>query len=238
MMMRNLSAADMLDAWETGRGLSLSGKSLHLLSLVCDEEPSALSRLSLGQRDLRLLSLRERLFGPRLLNKASCPACGMALEWETNCQDLYLQEWRPAAPQLFQMDLDEYSVGFRLIDSLDIERGGEGDLLLGCVVRAARSGVSCAAEELPADVMDAIDRRMSEIDPQADIQMLMTCAGCSHEWEIAFDIAGYLWTEIDNWAERILQEVVVLSRALGWSEKDILQLSPKRRSIYLEMVQS
>ena len=51
-----------------------------------------------------------------------------------------------------------------------------------------------------------------------------------------FDIGAFFWSEIDAWAGRILQQVHVLASAYGWSERDVLALSPVRRQLYLGMV--
>ena len=52
------------------------------------------------------------------------------------------------------------------------------------------------------------------------------------------DIAGFFWAELDAWARRLLREIHTLARFYGWSEAEILALSPLRRRCYLEMVQA
>ena len=77
---------------------------------------------------------------------------------------------------------------------------------------------------------------MAEADPLADIQLDLTCPSCERRWRAVFDIVSFLWTEIEVWAWRTLSDVHTLARAYGWSERDILTLSPTRRQFYLEMV--
>jgi hypothetical protein len=77
---------------------------------------------------------------------------------------------------------------------------------------------------------------MQSSDPQADLRFTLHCQVCSHEWEAGFDIAQFLWTEVDAWASRTLFDVHCLARAYGWREADILSLSPWRRQCYLEML--
>jgi hypothetical protein len=77
---------------------------------------------------------------------------------------------------------------------------------------------------------------MVQADPQADVQLALTCPACGHQWEATFDIASFFWSEIDSWAHRILREVHTLASAYGWREADILAMSPQRRQLYLEMV--
>jgi hypothetical protein len=92
------------------------------------------------------------------------------------------------------------------------------------------------AAELPAEVVQEISSRMSQADPQAEIDLTLECPGCSHRWSEPFDIASFLWTELSTWASRTLFDVHQLAAAYGWSEAESLSLSPRRRGFYLEMI--
>ena len=92
------------------------------------------------------------------------------------------------------------------------------------------------AAELPAAVFTAVQERISQVDPQADVTLALTCPACSHRWEAIFDVLTFFWTEIQAWAQRVLREVHVLASAYGSREADILALSPSRRQAYLEMI--
>jgi hypothetical protein len=77
---------------------------------------------------------------------------------------------------------------------------------------------------------------MEALDPLAEIRISLTCPQCNHKWDAWFDIAGYFWAEIQDWAEKTLAAVHQLARAYGWSEGEILELSPVRRQLYLGMI--
>jgi hypothetical protein len=79
---------------------------------------------------------------------------------------------------------------------------------------------------------------MSSADPLADVQLALTCPACDHKWEQAFDIADFLWNEIQAWAQQTLRDVHSLALVYGWREADVLALSPTRRQMYLELVQA
>jgi hypothetical protein len=49
-------------------------------------------------------------------------------------------------------------------------------------------------------------------------------------------VVSFFWMEVESWAYRILRQVHALASAYGWSEGDILAMSPWRRQFYLEMV--
>ena len=83
---------------------------------------------------------------------------------------------------------------------------------------------------------DAIAAEMEKADPQANVQLALDCADCGHRWLSGFDIVPFLWSEIDNWARRVLREVCALASAFGWREADILAMSAGRRQLYLQMI--
>ena len=68
------------------------------------------------------------------------------------------------------------------------------------------------------------------------MQLDLTCPACGHAWQAPFDIATFVWRELDDWAQRTLREIHVIAGAYGWSEDEILQLSARRRQIYVEMI--
>jgi hypothetical protein len=105
-----------------------------------------------------------------------------------------------------------------------------------CLIEARRGGEEAPAGKLPPEALNAVAERLAEADPQADIQLDVACSCCGERWKSAFDIAAFFWSEIDAWACRILREVHTLASAYGWSERDILALTPARRQFYLEMV--
>lgn len=77
---------------------------------------------------------------------------------------------------------------------------------------------------------------MEELDPQAVVRLKIVCDSCQHQWDEEFEVASFLWGEVDAWAGRLLREVHVLARAYAWREEDILAMSSRRRHCYLEML--
>jgi hypothetical protein len=219
---------------------------LDLLKAACPElDADGLAKLSIGERDARLLQLREWMFGTRLLNMADCPACSGRVEWETDVAEIRLEspQGHDSSAE-FTVEVAGFSIRCRLPNSSDLlavtraatERSDPSELLARCIVDIRRNGKTCDLDDLSEDAIETLSRRMEELDPQADIRMSLTCPDCGHQWDAVFDIAGFLWTEINEWAERTLQSVHKLARAYGWSEQEILNMSPLRRRLYLEMV--
>lgn len=244
--MRNLATADVLNIWERGLNESLLHRTLIVLAAALPElTADEIAQLSIGRRDDYLMALRERLFGPRLVNTAVCPNCSELMEWENRISDLRLPAHPDTADRQFHsLALEQYRLEFRLPNSADIASLGASDthgtavkkLLRRCVSGATVAGSDCDIDDLPEPVVTAFSERIEDLDPQADIRISLHCPYCQHAWNVVFDVASFLWTEINEWAERMLKTVHTLARAYGWSEHDILSLSPVRRQLYLGLL--
>jgi hypothetical protein len=244
--MTALAPAAMLDVWEAGQGRPPAERGLLLLAAASPDGAIAAGRLetlSAGERNRRLLDLREQAFGPELVAVADCPACGERLEMTFATADMRPPE-TGLETQPHRLERDGYAVDFRAPTVADLVAAGaaadagEGRrvLLERCIV-TSHGGSAVPPAELPAPVLEQVMAGMAAADPGADVELALACPGCGHQWSAAFDIAEYFWSEIDEWAERTLIEIHALASAYGWTEGDILGLSPARRRRYLEMVQ-
>lgn len=244
MPMRVPSATELLDIWERGLPQPLLRQMLTLLSAAYPElSGDQLAALTIGRRDARLLELRERLFGPDLTAVASCPRCGENLESTFRVADIRPDVDDP--PETARaIDVEGYRVTYRLpatSDLLALPAAVEGAsprraLLDRCLIEVcATNGEEVGRDSLPEHVVAAIGAQMSAADPQADVELDLSCPACAHAWRVMFDIASFFSKEIHAWAQRTLREVRALARAYGWREADALALSPTRRQIYLEL---
>jgi hypothetical protein len=243
--MKYLNANELLNVWEQGLNQPPLQRALMLLAAAFPEISSdSLAKLSIGQRDFLLMQLRERLFGALLLNRAACPQCDEQLEWQNNLSDFMFQDNKPSSAQRFGLEKEEYQLQFRLPNSLDVAAmvssksalSTQQQLLSLCVLSAKREGTDYEPKLLPETIIQALIARIEQLDPQADIRINLACPECSHEWTVLFDIASFLWEEVNGWAERTLQSVYKLAVGYGWSEQEILSLSPVRRQLYLGMM--
>lgn len=243
--MRALSAAEMLDVWERGLALLPVERSLMLLAAAGGESPAAIAALAIGERNARLLALREWAFGQQIIAVESCPRCGDRLELNFSTTDLKPEIETPnELPQCFSLNIAGYDVECRAVNSQDLlaisaERdpvAARRQLLERCFLNVARNGDEISAGQLPEEVIRAVAERLEQADPQANIQLALICAQCGHQWQSDFDIVAFFWNEIHSWATRTLHEVHVLASAYGWREMDILTMSPWRRQYYLNCI--
>jgi hypothetical protein len=90
--------------------------------------------------------------------------------------------------------------------------------LLGCcITQAKRDGLPVDAGALPAEAIAALAQAMADADPQAATELALDCAACGHQWNEVFDAGHFLLHALDDWAQRLLDQVHVLAKAYGWT---------------------
>ncbi|MFG2550453.1 hypothetical protein ACGFWF_11010 [Streptomyces sp. NPDC048581] len=135
---------------------------------------------------------------------------------------------------------DGWDVVFRLPGVADLTAAARAAdpraaLLSRCLVSAVRDGTDAGPDDLPVPVQRRIAEAVEAADPGADVTLNIACPECGEATRAELDIASYLWTELDTWARDLLLDVHLLATSYGWSEPEILALSPLRRRYYLEL---
>ncbi len=242
-MIHALTELDVLRIWEAGLSQPPAAKALTVLAAAFPDVSRAdLGALTVGQRDARLLDVRERLFGPTMTATAACPSCWERVEFGLRTDHLRLSIG-DAAQHTDTLSIGGYEITFRLPDSYDLDclmdaAGPESALtalLHRCVLSCHRAGSSVAIDAVPVTVVEELAAQMAALDPQSETQLALQCVHCGHPWQVLLDIVAFLWVEIAAHVRRLLREVHDLARAYGWHERDILAMSPVRRAAYREL---
>jgi uncharacterized protein (UPF0212 family) len=243
--MHSLSASEMVQIWEIGQSQHWLDRALTMLSVACPEKSvQDLVALSIGQRDAYLLTLRELTFGSDLNGFAECPKCSERLEFDLQVSDIRLIDLTQPVPADYQLETEGYHLQFRLPNSQDLAtivackdvELATTMLLQRCLLKCDRDQIAISANELPESTIVHLIEQMAECDPQAEIQLALSCPACGHAWSALFDIVDFLWTELSARAKLLLQDVHLLARFYGWREADILSMSEMRRQFYLELI--
>ena len=244
--MRTPTASELLQAWERGGEYGPAARSLVLLRLYSDElDDEALAHVPLGQRDALLLQLYARLFGRQLDGVTQCPACHARVEIDFDADALQVAQTSDVGtPRTLELLIPDESlqIRFRAIDSSDLialqsctdAADARRVLLQRCVIELTKDSVIAPVDTLSSSAQAALAKAMADADPQADLQLVLTCPDCAHSWSPLFDIARFLWQQLHAWALRLLRDVDTMARAYHWSEAEILAMTPRRRQAYLE----
>ena len=239
--MRALSADDIVRVWEWGQDKHPVDRALMVLSLAQPElTAQELAGLSVGQRNTRLLTVRERTLGGRLDGFAQCPLCGESLEFDVEVDDIRQPE---VVVQELVLEHDGYRLHCRLPNSSDLAavvtaqsvEHARRQLIERCIQRAEKAGDATPVADLPETLLPALSEAVQAHDPQSDMRFALDCAACGHEWSVQFDIVAFLWTELGDRTRRLRLDVHTLARAYGWHEREILNMSAASRQFYLDL---
>jgi hypothetical protein len=243
---RTLAPATVLDTWEAGEARHPIDRAVLLVheSVEPVDGSSEITSWPLGARDAHLLRLRRAMYGDALPGRSECPGCGEAVEVELSCAELLAASAPSGTPPAFEFVHDGVQVRFRLPDSRDLAAiAGYRDIAEAHAALVDRCVVSAVTEQgesvptLPEAVAAELAARISANDPGAEFLLDLTCAVCEHQWQTFFEIGTWLWEELGLEARSTLLEVDALARAYGWTEAEVLALSPARRALYLDLVQ-
>lgn len=241
--MRVFSAQNLLDAWERCLDEPAPMRGATLLAAACDVEDREAARWTIAHRDSGLFDLRQQLFGDKVEAVVSCVSCGEQAELDFSLAEMRKPNGSDAlseTPNEFRViQIDGRRIRYRAPNSEDLlaisgsteVEGARQQLLERCVGFADRKR-GTLTDAMIRRVLAQLDRDHAE----TDVEVNLTCPGCGLAWVAPFDIAAFLWREIDDWARRMLREVHHLASRYGWSESDILSMSARRRHQYLELL--
>jgi len=237
MPVRALSDAGVLASWEDAAAARTAVRPARMLAPALEGSPEDVERWPVGQRDAALLDLHAATFSPTLTAVAACPKCDDELEVVLDVADVRAPH--ATGDDRHELRIDERTVVYRLPTTADLaaivsEPDPRAALATRCVtaVRGRRGGVTA----LPDGWVDAMSEAMAERDPQAELDLALTCPSCRHGWTSVLDVGDFVWRTLERRAQQLLADVATLAAAFGWSEDDVLALSPARRRFYLEMV--
>jgi hypothetical protein len=232
-LLRPLTGEDEAFLLEDAEGLSPAARTTALLARCLQRlgplEPidvEAVRGLTAGDREALLLELRRLSFGERLEVVLACPEpdCGEAMELELRAGDLLLAPYDDARPE-YETD----GVRFRLPAGGDLE----------AAATAARDGVDAGVRlvlercVLAGEPHARIDALMAALDPQADIELELTCPACGHAFTVAFDTGDFLAREVGRDGDALLREIHLLGIHYHWPESELMAMTPRRRRRYL-----
>lgn len=253
------SGPELLDAWEAGLAASDADRALLLHALARPRlDANGLLSTPVGARDADLLRLRAVLFGELAQVRLRCAGCTAELEFALDIRQLLTGDTAGEAAgdtaedpaedpaedtdELVEVALGEWTVRFRLPTPADLLAVGQSapaqarSLLIDrCVVTVTRDDQPSTAANLPAQVQERLAEAVARADPDADLRLDAPCPDCGHHTSAVVDAASFLWTELDAWARGTLVEVHLLASTYGWTEPEVLALSPRRRRHYLEL---
>jgi hypothetical protein len=226
---------DVLALWERACAAAPGARDDALLG---DGAPASLSA-----RNAALLALRARVLGATQRLRAACPVCGAALEFTIDC-DALARSLQPSADArgVHELRSDGHRIAYRVPEIEDWRAAAASNDFASALLRRSIAhcerddGAPCDPASVPDAVADALSNALDALEPGACVDFDLRCPECAAQWSAPMDCGAVLYGELRARAEAMLVEVDALARAYGWSEAQVLALSPTRRAAYLQLV--
>jgi hypothetical protein len=213
-----LDETALLTLWDRGGRLGAADRATAALALALpDRSWAELAEVSLGQRDRLLLGLLGADASSTIEGVFDCPGCGEPMEISLGCQDLLTGDV-PGKPEPFEHD--GWLIRWRLPNGDDLAAGPTG---------------TATASDLPNTVRSKLIDQIEGWDVMTDIRLDAICPSCAEPQSVDLDVAALVWSEMDMRASAVIREVGLLAHAFGWTESEVLALSPRRRRAYLDL---
>jgi hypothetical protein len=192
----------------------------------------------LGERNRRLLALRGALFGRSWPLTSDCPGCAAACELSVDCAALTEALDMMAPPtDGARFDWNGQPIAVRAPTADDLSAIADGEDIAGAAAALLARCLPADFDlsQLAAEDLETLEGLIESLDPAAAISFALECPACGHGWSAPVDVANAVWTELQRAAELTLTEVDALARAYGWTENQVIGLSPARRAAYLQL---
>jgi hypothetical protein len=237
-----LDGPELLRAWEAASRVAPVRRAAAVLDAVLEDLPFTAELLPVGSCDTLMLALRIGTFGGWLSGVTSCPSCGAEADLDVDVAAILarLPAVDPADSEADPVQHGDHVVWYRLPTTADLVACADHPdaamrVMARCITGATLAGEDADPADLPADVLAAVADAMAAGDQAADLRLRTECPACGDEHAARLDIAGFFVNEITAAALTLLAEVDELASRYGWSEPEILALSPTRRRTYLEL---
>lgn len=233
--MRVLAGSELLLLWERGASRHALDRSALLAAAARPDWPAdSIADLPLGVVNASLLQLRAACFGPHIDGHADCPKCGQRLSFALDARELLASaheaEPGPREAEVAGLRVRPPSLRDLAAVAAEADAGHAARQLL------ARCTLAGDAAQLDDAALQGVEERLDALDPHADLALALQCVACGNADLVELDAGQMLWDEIEARAQVLLHEVHSLASAYGWSEAQILALTPARRASYLTMM--
>lgn len=233
----------LLDVWEQAANVPPVWRPAAVVAAVAPDLEVPAERLPIGARDAVLLAVRVGTVGSWASAVVMCPDCGQDSDVEVDAASILSElpcvQATPAVTVLApeRVDVDGVVVAFRCVDTTDLAAVTDldPDAAAGTLLERCLLTVDPPGSPVGAALADAVAARMAVADPASDIRLRIVCAECGHARSVSWDVAEYLWQELEVAARAVVLEVDALARRYGWRESDVLAMTRARRRTYLEL---
>ncbi|HET8952745.1 MAG TPA: hypothetical protein VFN44_19620 [Solirubrobacteraceae bacterium] len=223
---------ELLGAWEAAARVPPPARGAAVLAraALAPDLDTALD-MPVGRSAALAARAHAEAFGAEVEGVLRCPACGETLE---------------VTLALDALASDSGGEASTTAGGLAVRAPTTRDLLAAAAAADAEAALLARCvrgpDETPVDPSSLGPSALAEVDAVAErlaglagAVVSATCPGCGAEASAPLDVGALLWDRVARAAQALLADVAELAEAYGWTEPDVLALTPLRRRAYLEL---
>jgi hypothetical protein len=227
--------AGLLAAWEATVAVPelARGPALVAEAGLADDLDAALD-LPLGESAALAARLHADAFGDEVEGLVTCEPCGTVLDVSVPLAELPAPRGDATVVVAPGGELRVRAPTTRdLLAARDSPDPAQA-LLAACVTGAG--GAPADPDALDEASLALVDDAAEELAGAAAIVVRVACPECGAAVAAPLDVGALLAERVARAAAEALGEVAELAAAFGWSEAEVLALTPLRRRAYVELV--
>ncbi len=224
--MPEINEANALTLWENGEGLSVLDRAVRMAAMAGGITTNSAADLTISDRDRLLLAALHRASSGAVPVIAPCPTCNMVNEADVVLAAMLRAQDQPSAIAR----IGRRRAAVRPPSSRELAAAIASGDLASLTARYCEPG----DKSLPPEAAQAVEAALERAFPLLNIMISMQCGGCGENFAQRFDPVPLLWAQVVTLAKRAIADVDLLARTYGWSETEVLALSPARRRLYCE----
>ena len=245
----------LLDAWDAGGAAPDVARGSVVLAVSGVVTPDDAADLPLGVLGELALQCHIEAFGARLDGVVGCPTCAGTLEVALRL-DRLLADSVARTESVARTDSATRAEHADRTDSCSVELttgtahvraptvrdllavGTTDDPAHAILARCVQDRAGCAVDptQVSAADLELLDAALEQGAGVGLTRVRTSCPDCDSEVVAVLDPCALLWGQVLAAAPALLREVARLAAAFGWTEDEVLALTPTRRSAYLELV--
>jgi hypothetical protein len=223
--------AQLLAAWEAGsRAPPVARAAVLVRQAELVEDLDAALDLPIGHGAALAARIHAETFGAAIDGILRCEGCDEELDVVVPLAEL--------AGNASAATAEAAGLVVRAPTTRDlVEAGAADDAPRTLMTRCVRDpdGEAVEPDALDAEQLAEVDAAAEELAGAAGLVLRGPCPACGEDATVPLDVGALLWEQVVRSARGLLAEVAELGASFGWSEEDVLALTPPRRRAYLRL---
>lgn len=198
---------------------------------------------SLAQRLQYLLQLVKATRGDALVLDVNCPHDDCRTSVELPIQLSWFMQ--PVADEPLECRVDEHTClqlrlpnGYDQLAWMNLDDRSDQEALMARSLLLSVNNQPAGEIDVDARWLSCMEQTLETRDPLMTLELESDCPNCGRHFSLPLDLEQQLLSLLQQEQAHLYRQIHVLAQHYHWNENDIMDLSPRRRRYYLDLLQT